>query len=203
MTHKQLYTLYAGIRGHEPESVEELPSSGSNRRYFRLSAADGSEPLIGVIGTSPQENKAFIYMARHFASKGIPVPEVLAVSDDSMTYLQTDLGNTLLFNEIEKGRLTRSFSSHEKEILAHTISLLPDIQFAGAEGMDFSVCYPAVEFDSRSIMWDLNYFKYCFLKATGLEFEENRLEDDFNAMAGVLMQSAGRDTFMYRDFQSR
>ena len=95
-TLKQLYTDYVGT---EPAAIDELPSSGSNRRYFRLSGADS---LIGVLGTSQQENEAFIYMARHFASKGLPVPEVLAVSSDSMVYLQNDLGDTLLFNAIEK-----------------------------------------------------------------------------------------------------
>ncbi len=148
------------------------------------------------------ENEAFIYMSKHFGEKDIPVPKVLAVSDDRMSYIQTDLGDMLLFKEIEKGRLTRSFSSAEKDLLAKTISRLPDIQFAGADDMDFSVCYPAVSFDERSIMWDLNYFKYCFLKATGLEFSEDKLEDDFQTMAKVLMRS-NTDTFMYRDFQSR
>ena len=195
--------LYADVNGIAPTKVVELPSSGSNRRYFRLSDSDGSKSLIGVLGTSADENNAFIYMARHFADKGLPVPQVLAVSEDNMAYVQTDLGDTLLFNEIEKGRLTRSFSVHEKEVLAKTIRLLPDIQFGGAEDMDFSVCYPAVEFDERSIMWDLNYFKYCFLKATGLEFKEDKLEDDFHALVDVLMQSADGNTFMYRDFQSR
>lgn len=195
--------LYADINGIAPTKVVELASSGSNRRYFRLSDSDGGKSLIGVLGTSVEENNAFIYMARHFAEKGLPVPEVLAVSDDRMAYIQTDLGDTLLFNEIEKGRLTRSFSVHEKDVLARTIRLLPDIQFGGAEDMDFSVCYPAVEFDERSIMWDLNYFKYCFLKATGIEFKEDKLEDDFHALSDVLMESAQGNTFMYRDFQSR
>ena len=195
--------LYADINGIAPTKVVELPSSGSNRRYFRLSDSDGGKSLIGVLGTSVEENNAFIYMARQFAEKGLPVPEVLAVSDDRMAYIQTDLGDTLLFNEIEKGRLTRSFSVHEKDVLARTIRLLPDIQFGGAEDMDFSVCYPAVEFDERSIMWDLNYFKYCFLKATGIEFKEDKLEDDFHALSDVLMESAQGNTFMYRDFQSR
>ncbi|MDE6121304.1 MAG: phosphotransferase, partial [Muribaculaceae bacterium] len=197
-----LTRLYHDLCGVLPEKVVELPSSGSNRRYFRLSAEGGKGSLIGVLGTSVEENRAFIYMARHFAAKGIPVPEVMAVSDDEMCYLQTDLGDTLLFNSIEKGRLTRSFSAEEKDLLEKTIKRLPDIQFAGADNMDFSLCYPAVAFDERSIMWDLNYFKYCFLKATGLEFLEDRLEDDFRAMVQVLM-SARSDTFMYRDFQSR
>lgn len=198
-----LTKLYADIYGVSPSKLTELPSSGSNRRYFRLSETDGSNSTIGVLGTSPQENKAFIYMARHFSEKGIPVPTVLKISDDGMAYLQTDLGDTLLFGEIEKGRATRSFSAHEKELLSKTIRRLPDIQFAGAQEMDFSVCYPTVEFDERSIMWDLNYFKYCFLKATGIDFAEDRLEDDFNAMARVLMENAAGNTFMYRDFQSR
>lgn len=198
-----LNKLYAEIYGITPSRLTELPSSGSNRRYFRLSDTDGSNSVIGVIGTSPQENKAFIYMSGHFSEKGIPVPTILKISDDGMAYLQTDLGDTLLFGEIEKGRATRSFSAHEKELLAKTIRRLPDIQFAGAEDMDFSVCYPAVEFDERSIMWDLNYFKYCFLKATGIDFDEDKLEDDFNAMSDVLMANTSWNTFMYRDFQSR
>ena len=197
-----LSKLYTELHGRLPEVVTELPSSGSNRRYFRLSDADGKDSVIGVIGTSVPENEAFIYMSKHFGEKDIPVPKVLAVSDDRMSYIQTDLGDMLLFKEIEKGRRTRSFSSAEKDLLAKTISRLPDIQFAGADDMDFSVCYPAVSFDERSIMWDLNYFKYCFLKATGLEFSEDKLEDDFQTMAKVLMRS-NTDTFMYRDFQSR
>ena len=87
-------------------------------------------------------------------------------------------------------------------MLVKTIRLLPRIQFAGAEGLDFSKCYPTESFDERSIMWDLNYFKYCFLKATGIEFEEDKLEDDFQAMTRELMK-AESNTFMYRDFQSR
>ncbi len=201
MDTSRLTSLYTGVTGRAPREIIELPSSGSNRRYFRL-VADDAESLIGVIGTSAAENKAFIYMARHFAEKGIPVPTIVAVSADDMVYLQTDLGDSLLFNEIEKGRATRSFSIHERELLVKTIRRLPDIQFAGAENMDFSMCYPAVKFDGRSILWDLNYFKYCFLKATGLEFDEDKLEDDFQALAKVLMHN-DTCTFMYRDFQSR
>lgn len=194
-----LKDLYKKVAGCEPESITEMPSSGSNRRYFRLS---GERTLIGVVGTCREENEAFIYMDRHFRNKGIPVPEVYAFSDDKMSYVQEDLGDELLFNAIEKGRKTSVFSDEEKQLLAKTIRLLPDIQFAGADGMNFGYCYPAAEFDSRSIMWDLNYFKYCFLKATGLEFLEDKLEDDFQKMTDVLLRSSSA-TFMYRDFQSR
>ena len=197
-----LKKLYNDYTGHEASSVEELPSSGSNRRYFRLNSAKSVNSLIGVIGTCKEENEAFLYLDRHFCEKGISVPKVLAASDDHMAYLQEDMGDTLLFNAIEKGRLTRSFSSEEKELLIKTIQKLPEIQFSGAVGLDFSKCYPPTEFDERSIMWDLNYFKYCFLKATGIDFLEDKLEDDFHKLADVLMRGKS-STFMYRDFQSR
>ena len=193
---QHLYQTYTGVAA---ETITELPSSGSNRRYFRLT---GTQNLIGVYGTSIEENNAFLYMAAHFRKKGLPVPEVYCVSADKTCYLQEDLGDTLLFNAIEKGRTTSVFSEEEKELLRKTIRLLPAIQFAGADGFDFSHCYPQPEFNQRSILWDLNYFKYCFLKATGLEFQEDKLEDDFQKMSDVLLRSSSA-TFMYRDFQSR
>ena len=194
-----LKQLYRDVTGQDPESVDGLAASGSNRRYYRL---NGVRSLVGVLGTSKEENEAFIELASHFGERGLPVPEVVAVAPDHMAYLQSDLGDSILFNAIEKGRLTRSFSAEEKGLLSATIRLLPDLQFNGAVGLDFSKCYPLPQFDTRSVLWDLNYFKYCFLKATGLEFSEDRLEDDFQAMAEVLMRSMS-STFMYRDFQSR
>lgn len=194
-----LSQLYTQTTGTPPVDIVELPASGSNRRYFRLT---GSQSLIGAIGTCREENEAFIYMAGHFAKKGLPTPQVVAISPDSMAYLQNDLGDLSLFQAIEKGRLTRSFGAYERDLLVKTIRLLPDIQFLGADGFDFNKCYPSSSFDLRTIMWDLNYFKYCFLKATGLEFQEDLLEDDFHKMASELMK-ADSDTFMYRDFQSR
>ena len=197
-----LNALYKKYRGNEPAEIKELPASGSNRRYFRLYDKPDGESLIGVIGTNKAENEAFIYLAEHFGERGLPVPKVLAVSEDNMAYLQTDLGDTILFQAIEKGRLTRSFSPFERELLTKTIRLLPDVQFRGATGLDFNKCFPLAQFDERSVMWDLNYFKYCFLKATGLDFDENRLENDFQTMTMVLLRSQS-NTFMYRDFQSR
>ncbi|MBR8709462.1 RapZ C-terminal domain-containing protein [Bacteroides pyogenes] len=199
MITEDLQKLYQTYTGASAETITELPSSGSNRRYFRLK---GDRTLIGVYGTSIEENDSFLYMADHFRKAGIPVPEVYCMSDDKFCYLQEDLGDVLLFNAIEKGRLTSVFSEEEKDMLRKTVRLLPVIQFVGADGFDFSRCYPQPEFNQRSILWDLNYFKYCFLKATGMEFQEDRLEDDFQKMSDVLLRSSSA-TFMYRDFQSR
>jgi len=199
MVIEKLQKLYQQHTGALAEQIEEMTGSGSNRRYFRLK---GVQNLIGVYGTSIEENKAFLYMAEHFKKKNLPVPQVLCVSEDQSCYLQEDLGDTLLFHRIEQGRTTGNFSEEEKELLRKTVRLLPAIQFAGAEGFDFNQSYPQPEFNQRSILWDLNYFKYCFLKATGLEFQEDRLEDDFMKMSDVLLKSSSA-TFMYRDFQSR
>lgn len=199
MITEELKQLYLSYTGSPAEEITELPSSGSNRRYFRIT---GPETLIGVSGTSREKNSAFLYMSRHFRQKGIPVPAVCCSSDDNSFYLQEDLGDTLLFNAIEKGRKSSVFDEEEKTLLRKTISLLPSIQFVGAEDFDFSACYPQPEFNERSILWDLNYFKYCFLKATGMEFQENKLEDDFLKMSAVLLKDSS-NTFLYRDFQSR
>lgn len=194
---KDLFKIYTGGNA---VNITELPSSGSNRRYFRLDGGVGS--LIGVIGTCREENKAFIDLAKHFFSNRIRVPKILAVSDDLMSYLQEDLGNTMLYDSVKNGRESGEYSSYEKELLLKAVSKLPAMQFKGAEGLDFSVCYPEPEFNDRMVMFDLNYFKYCFLKATGLGFNESLLQNDFENLCRDLVSGYG-DTFMYRDFQAR
>ena len=179
-----------------------LTASGSNRRYYRIESEDKTVSLIGVQGTSRDENHAFLYMAEHFMEKGLNVPKVLAVSDDEMNYVQQDLGNVLLFDYIAEGRKTGVFSIKEKDMLRETMRALARFQVMGAEEFDFNQCYPQPEFNLRSILWDLNYFKYCFLKATGLEFQEDKLENEFERLAYILLQNR-MNAFMYRDFQSR
>lgn len=197
---QQLTKLFEQYTGKSNPHIEPLPSSGSNRRYYRLEKEDIS--LIGVHGESRQENHAFIELAKHFYSQHLNVPKVLAVSDDEMFYIQEDLGDTVLFDVIKAGRNTGVFSSEEKELLHKTVSLLADFQVKGAAGLDFNVCYPQPEFNRRSVCWDLNYFKYNFLKTTEMDFQEDLLETDFERLADALLEDKN-DTFMYRDFQSR
>lgn len=195
-----LNSLYRQATDSTPDKITELTGSGSNRRYFRLEGAGGT--YIGVIGESTDENKAFIKLANRFADRGLSVPRVVAVTPDRSAYLQDYLGDKLLFDEIENGRTTGIFSEKEKSLLTKTIRSLADIQYRGAEGLDFNVCYPLPEFCRRTVMWDLNYFKYNFLKLSNIPFNESLLEDDFDKLADYLLAEES-NTFMYRDFQSR
>ena len=196
----QQFTQATGKKAGEQVA---LTASGSNRRYYRIYSDDKSMSLIGVQGTSRDENHAFLTMDEHFLKQGLNVPRVLAVSDDEMAYVQEDLGDTLLFNYIAEGRKTGVFCESEKAMLRQTVRALARFQVKAAEDFNFKVCYPQPEFNLRSIRWDLNYFKYCFLKATGLEFQEDKLENEFERLAYILLQQKKMNAFMYRDFQSR
>ena len=207
----QLLTdLYISLTGSAPKSVEPITGSGSNRQYVRFTSPEGMS-LIGVIGTSLEENNAFVYLARHFASKGLPVPHVLSVSADGLRYLQEDLGSRSLFDALRAAREAGGqYGESERELLRRTIAELPRLQVLGAEGLDFTQCYPQASMDETNVMFDLNYFKYCFLKATGVDFHEIRLEEDFCALARDLVQptnplkaGGGASFFLYRDFQAR
>ena len=167
----------------------QIAQQGSNRVYTRETDANG-KTYIRVTGTNRDENRAFIYMARHFHALGLPVPELYSVSEDEMSYTQEDLGDTLLFDHLEPTLLERAIRA-----LAH-------IQVTGAKDFNWSVCFPVPAMDERSIRWDLNYFKYCFLKGTKLEFSEPKLEDDFDSLVKFILAQPA-ETFLYRDFQSR
>lgn len=166
----KLIDLYKKWAGEEPADVIKLAGQGSNRQYFRIIGHDG-DTVIGVIGTSRDEDHAFVYLAQHFQLRQLPVPQILAVSDDELCYLQTDLGGTSLFDAIKGGRDAGGrYNQKEKELLKKTIRELPNIQIRGARGLDWQNCYPQPEFDVDSVLFDLNYFKYCFLKPTDLDF---------------------------------
>ncbi len=197
---ERLYALFRSRYGSEPDAVTPLVGSASDRRYYRLSSEEIS--CIGVDGTDREENAAFIYLAGHFREKGIHVPEVYAVSEDGMAYIQEDLGGTMLLDLYVQARRSGEGLEEVEDLLCRTMSILPDIQFGGADGLDLDICHPQKEFTARSAMFDLNYFKYCFLKPSGLEFNEMLLQDEFEKFASELA-GALPSAFLYRDFQAR
>ena len=165
---QQLIQLYKSWCGHSPLRIERLPKAGSNREYIRFYGPE-DQTVIGVIGPNVKENHCFIYLSRHFKEKELPVPEIFAVSEDERCYLQTDLGNTSLYQALKKGRENDAhYDEHEIELIRRVMRLLPHIQVEGAEGLNFNECLPPIEFTKRAALFDLNYFKYCFLITTDL-----------------------------------
>ena len=142
---------------NEPDSIIKLTGDGSNRVYYRVTGSGVS--VIAAVGTSFEENRAFVALADSFAKSGVRAPEVLAVSDDGMCYLQEDLGDVNLFQSMKESRDSGCFSDTDVALLCDVMSQLPHIQFRVPGYFDFSLCYPVSEFDSRAVMWDLNYFK--------------------------------------------
>ena len=200
---QKLVELYKKWSGEEPQNVQQLTAGGSNREYYRMTSSEGKS-VVGCVGTSRDENHAFVYLAKHFTDCKLPVPTILAVSDDELRYIQTDLGSISLFDAIRGGREAGGrYTLKEQELLRRTIRELPKIQLVGADGLDFSNCYPQPAFNSDSVLFDLNYFKYCFLKATEIDFHELKLEADFRLLAKDLTNADDAQGFLYRDFQAR
>ena len=197
---ERLTRLYRDWSGCTPDACDLLPLSGSARKYYRMTGEGGT--VIGCIGTNPAENRAFLALDAQFCAHGLHAPAVYGVSPDGMAYLQEDLGEGQLFELLKPALADGSFSQEQRDWLHDTLALLPAVQFKVGEGFDWDVCFPDREFNARMVDFDLNYFKYDFLKLTGLEFNEIRLQDDFDRLRADALGFTG-DTFMYRDFQAR
>ncbi len=173
---------------------------GSGRNIIRL--ASDKLSAIGILYDVREENVAFLEFSRHFRLHGLPVPEIYAEDLNHGAYLEEDLGDTSLFEFLSKNRAGETIAPQAVEAYRKVVAVLPRFQVEGGRDLNYKVCYPRASFDRQSIAWDLNYFKYYFLRLAGIPFNEQALEDDFGRLTKFLL-SAGRDYFLYRDFQSR
>ncbi len=196
----QLISLFESHFKEEVTFFEQLPASGSYREYARIKSI--SHQVIGAYNQDVKENQAFLEFSAHFRNKNIPVPHIYAVNSNMDCYLQEDLGNTTLFDFISMTRDNEGFSTKIVDEYKKVLRELPRIQLVAGKDIDYSVCYPREAFDKQSMMWDLNYFKYYFLKLAKIPFDEQALEDDFQAFSDYLL-AVDNNAFLYRDFQSR
>ncbi len=195
-----LIELFRTHYGQAPTTTELIIGSGSQRRYYRLRAPEVS--VIGTIGTDNKENKAFIEFSKHFKNMGLNVPEVFIHSADLKCYIQEDFGDEDLLGILNSSRDGAHIPQPVMELYQKSIIELIRLQIDGDEGLDYYLCFPRRVFDRTSIMWDLNYFKYYFLKMTLPEIDEDALENEFSELCDFLL-SAPKKYFMYRDFQAR
>jgi aminoglycoside/choline kinase family phosphotransferase len=195
-----LSELFKKYSGSEPLNINKLPQSGSYREYYRIAGIN--ETIIGVYNEDKAENKAFTSFTKHFSEQGISVPKLLVNDAEQNIYLLQDLGNTTLLSYLQEQNYPSELTPNVIATYKKVIAGLPKIQVLGGKNLDYSVCYPRNAFDKQSMMWDLNYFKYYFLKLAKVPFNEQLLENDFETLVEFLL-TANCNYFLFRDFQSR
>lgn len=197
---KQLGKLFKNYFGAEPEKINALPHSGSNRRYFRLSTHQFS--AIGAYHDNSKENIAFIHFTEHFLQYRINVPEIYAKNINQNIYLIQDLGDIQLLNWLTEIRVNQTFPKEAQVVYKKVIQELVKIQIVAGRTFDYSYCYPYQAFHKESILFDLNYFKQYFVDAQKLKYPNTKLQNDFEHLSNFLLSDIDA-YFMYRDFQAR
>jgi len=196
----QLIRLFENWATENAQNITQLPGSGSYREYYRIRGEKKS--ALGVFNPDRKENRAFIEFARHFHAKQLNVPEIYAEDEKNNIYLIEDLGDETLYSYLSRVYQNGIFPKNLIEVYKSVIAHLPEFQITASQDLEYKYCYPRSKFDKRSMMWDLNYFKYYFLKLAKVSFDEQELEDDFQKFSDYLLQT-DCDYFLYRDFQSR
>lgn len=194
---KELFRRWSGEEGIE---IEKLPQAGSYRQYYRIFGH--WRQAIGVYSPEKQENAAFLSFTKHFLQKGLPVAEIYAEDASKDIYLLSDLGTESLLDLLERDDPEKRPSENTRNLYRQTVAILPEFQVVAGKDINYSCCYPVQQFDERSMHWDLNYFKYFFLRLLQIPFDEYALENDFEQLTHYLLQADDR-FFMYRDFQAR
>jgi len=196
---KKLFEQHFGVPVEHVQPLQgDLGASGRN--IIRLSG--GKFSAVGILYNVYEENVAFLEFSRHFRRYDLPVPEIYAEDLSQGGYLEEDLGDTTLFELLCTHRSGENVAPEVVEAYRKVVALLPRFQIEAGRDLNYKVCYPRDSFDRQSIAWDLNYFKYYFLRLAGIPFNEQALEDDFSSLTDFLLK-ADRDYFLYRDFQSR
>jgi aminoglycoside/choline kinase family phosphotransferase len=197
-----LEKLFEQRFGVPPAAILPLQGElgGSGRKIIRL--LNGELSAIGILYGVREENLAFLEFSRHFRRHGLPVPEIYAQDLEQGAYLEQDFGDTTLFELLSKHRSGENIDPEVVEAYRKVVAILPRFQIEAGRDLNYDVSYPRSSFDRQSIAWDLNYFKYYFLRLAGIPFNEQALEDDFDRLANFLLKAEG-NYFMYRDFQSR
>jgi len=200
MIQQHLSLLFENWACEKAENIVLLPASGSYRKYYRINGK--SKNCLGVYNNDKKENRAFITFSFHFLKHSLQVPKIYAENTEELIYLIEDFGDETLFIRLQNLHSQNASENDIIQLYKKVIDELPKFQILASKDIDFSNCYPRPEFDKQSMLWDLNYFKYYFLKLAQIPFDEQNLEIDFHVFSDFLLETQ-TDYFLYRDFQSR
>lgn len=180
----------------KPEHIEALPVSGSDRRYFRLTA--GNITSIGTYSPLVAENNTYFYFTELFRKHQVNVPEIYKISKDRRAYLQQDLGKTSLFDLVT----SEGYTEPVRKLYHKALAQLAKVQWIAGREADYKQCFASRQFDEKAIMADLLYFKYYFADIQGLTYDRSLLMHEMEQLSKDLGRVQPQ-TLMYRDFQSR
>ena len=193
----EVKTFFESWKQEPAGEIQTLRQAGSNRMYIRAQSGDQSY-IVTYNPNNIAENNAFIEFTRHFHKRMLPVPEILHVDEEKKMYIQTDLGDDSLFDQIRK----RGYTEPVKDLYKKTFRQLARLQVIGGQHLDYTQCIATRSFDKQAIYSDLLYFLYYFVRALDLPYDKNLLLNDFELLSSYLMQEDA-NYFMHRDCQSR
>jgi aminoglycoside/choline kinase family phosphotransferase len=192
--------LFIDWNGKKADFIQKLPQTASYREYYRISF--NGKTVIGVFNEDLKENEAFLSFTNTFNQLKLNTPKVLHTDLVNSVYLLDDLGDTTLYSLIHANKHNWNNAPDLVNLYKKSLNQLLKFQINADKKINYNVCYPRAKFDRQSILWDLNYFKYDFLKLGRIGFDEQLLENDFQKFS-EFVASVNTDFFLYRDFQSR
>ena len=197
---QDIKNLFLKTFNQDIEDIEEISAHGSSRKYFRCISKD--YVVMAAYNDNLQENSAFIHYSQQLSLNQIKVPKVYSEDLDNNIYLIEDLGNTTLYDKICEFHNGKIDQEEIRNYYKQAISDLIRIQIIAGKDFDYTNAFPIKEFNSKAINWDLNYFKYYFLRLSNTPFNERELEEDFETFVSYVLNT-DNNYFLFRDFQSR
>jgi len=133
--------------------LQHLAGDASTRQYFRVFNNEAS--YIAAVYTEPLDAQAHPYcdVTRLLIRRGIPIPEILAISGEDGIVLQQDLGDLRLQDWLEGAG-----EEAKRDIYRQAIDIIFDIQAATGAAYEMGSIASKLAFDEAKLLWELRFF---------------------------------------------
>jgi len=188
-----------------------LSGDGSSRLFFKIKTGNTAS-FCGVLPDNENAKKgraeaqAAFNIGTHLKKRGIPVPAVHAFDPENGFILFEDLGETLLYDELEKKRNKSGdrIWGQIKETYKESIEILLYMQISGSVHFDRKWCWDTQRYDKKLMLErESGYFMQAFCQdMLGIKKFSAELNDEFSKLASYAARQPAV-YFLHRDFQSR